>query len=86
MSTGDTPVQHQSKTSYDSDDSSSSRSVFNRSDFQTIPPQAINTQFNSIFSEEISSVVKAINYEQMHKSNSQIRFLEDKINNQNKTL
>ncbi|CAF3689417.1 unnamed protein product [Rotaria socialis] len=86
MSTGATPVQHQSKTSYDSDDSSSSRSVFNRSDFQTIAPQAINTQFSSIFSEEISSVVKAINYEQMHKSNSQIRFLEDKINNQNKTL
>ncbi|CAF2122466.1 unnamed protein product [Rotaria magnacalcarata] len=86
MSTGDTPVQHQPKTSYDSDDSSSSRSVFNRSDFQTIAPQTINTQFNSIFSEEISSVVNAINYEQMHKSNSQIRFLEDKINDQNKTL
>ncbi len=86
MSTGDTPVQHLPKTSYDSDDSSSSRSVFNRSDFQTIATQGINTQFNSIFSEEISSVVKAINYEQMRKSNSQIRFLEDKINDQNKTL
>ncbi|CAF5190859.1 unnamed protein product, partial [Rotaria magnacalcarata] len=73
-------------TNYDSDDSSSSRSIFNRSDFQTIAPQAINTQFNSIFSEEISSVVKAINYEQTRKSNSQIRFLEDKINDQNKTL
>ncbi|CAF5177725.1 unnamed protein product, partial [Rotaria magnacalcarata] len=86
MSTSDTPAQHQPKTSYDSDDSSSSRSVFNRSDFQTIAPQAINTQFNSIFSEGISSVVKAINYEQMRKSNSQIPFLEDKINDQNKTL
>ncbi|CAF2130086.1 unnamed protein product [Rotaria magnacalcarata] len=86
MSTGDTSAQHQSKRSYDSDNSSSSRSVFNSSDFQTIAAQAVNTQFNSIFSEEISSVVKTINYEQMHKLNSQIHFLEDKINDQNKTL
>ena len=51
MSTGDTPAQHQPNASYDSDDSSSSKSIFNKSDFRTIAPQTVNTQFNSIFSE-----------------------------------
>ncbi|CAF4471991.1 unnamed protein product [Rotaria sp. Silwood2] len=85
MSIGDAPAQDQLTANYDSDDSSS-KSIFNRSSIRRVSPQLINTQCTPVVPEQISSAVKAINNEQVYNTNSQIRFLEDKINDQNATL
>jgi hypothetical protein len=69
MSGDDVPTHVAPATNYDSDESSSSNSIFNRT---TIPI--------------ISSSPKVMNNEQLFKSNSQFRLLEEKINNQNATL
>ena len=82
MSVGDAPTQDQLIINYDQDDSSSSKSIFNRSSFQRVSPQPNDTQCDPILSEQISSVVKTKTYEHLYNTNSQVRLLEDKINHQ----
>lgn len=82
MSTGVVLTQHQPNTNCNLDESLSSNSIFNKSTFANISPHPDHTQFNSLFSEPITTHVRNINNEQIYESNSYKRFLEDKVNYQ----
>ncbi|CAF3411417.1 unnamed protein product [Rotaria sp. Silwood1] len=86
MSAGDVPTQVSPITNYDSADSSSSTSLFNRSSIPVGLSPSNNAQSLPISIEQTSFVLKAANDEHISISNSHIRVLEEKINNQNATI
>ncbi|CAF3794553.1 unnamed protein product [Rotaria sordida] len=86
MSAGDVPTQISPITNYDSADSSSSTSLFNRSSIPIGLSPPSNTQSIPISIEQTSFVLNAANDEHISISNPKIHFLEEKINNQNATI
>jgi hypothetical protein len=87
MSAGDVPPPVLTSTNYDSDDSSSSKSIFNRPNVPIISSPPINTQLiHTILSEQIPSITTAMHDEHTFQSTSQVRLLEERLNNQNATL
>ncbi|CAF4254953.1 unnamed protein product, partial [Rotaria magnacalcarata] len=79
MSIVDDLAPNQSNKNSDSDDSATSKSIFNRSSFQKIASEPPNTRFNLICSEQISSA-------SLHDQQSEIIHLQKVINDLNNQL